>query len=153
MNEVRDKIYKELRQKFDSCDPFLAGGHRDIKVRRGSKQIPDWVNDYAFIRRVLLRAFPKLDTSIKQRKAAGKWIRVIQLYWRKQLTHGQIRFELGESVNGEFVPLRLTAVQAIIRNIRRAINGDATNGKKTKVKGSRGRPKGAKDSYKRKRLK
>jgi hypothetical protein len=120
----------ELRTKIDSEDTFFTG-HRIIKERRGNRPCPDWAVDSNKLRELLLRAFPKLHTNEKQRSSAGRWARVIQLYYRSQMTHGQICAELG---------LSLPTVASMVRSIDRAAAGKTADKAKGR-KGRRGRSK------------
>jgi hypothetical protein len=62
----------------------------------------------------LIRAFPKLATDEKQRKAAGRWARIAQMHFRGQMTRGQIAEEMG---------LPITSVKRAIECIRRTAKG------------------------------
>jgi hypothetical protein len=108
----------ELRTKIDSADIFFTG-HRIIKQRRGNRPVPSWATDNIQLRGLLLRAFPKLADNPKHRLAAGRWARVVQLYFRSQLTEGQVADELKMTVNG---------VKSIIRSILRTSRGRRANG-------------------------
>ena len=129
---------EELRTKVGSDETFFEG-HRIIKPRRGNqgnktgipRTCPDWAKDNLKIQKILLGSFPKLATHKKQRTSAGRWARIIQLYYRKQMTHGQICSELG---------LSLPAVFSVIRSIDRTVLGKSANG--TGARGRKiGRPK------------
>ncbi len=126
----------ELRTKIDGADVFFTG-HRIVKPRRGRdrsetfRTCPEWAMSDAKTRELLLSSFPKLATNKKQRASAGRWARIIQLYYRKQMTHGQICTELG---------LSLPTIFSVIRSINRVASGK-TSDKAVARKGSRGRPK------------
>lgn len=129
---------EELRTKIDGSDTFFEG-HRIIKQRRGNagnktgvpRTCPDWAKDNAKIRALLLRSFPKLLTDEKQRLKAGRWARVIQMYYRSQMTHGQICNELD---------LTLPTILSMIRNIDRVVKGKRADGRGN-LSGKVGRPK------------
>lgn len=108
----------ELRTKVDGDETFFTG-HRIIKERRGNRICPDWASDNSKIQKLLLNAFPQLTIDKKQRAAAGRWARVIQLYYRQQLTHGQICTEM---------KISLPAVFSLIRAIDRAVSGKTWHG-------------------------
>jgi len=114
---------EELRTKIDYNEPFFEG-HRIIKPYasgpRANRKCPAWANSNAKIRALLLRSFPKLATNKKQRQGAGRWARIIQMYYRSQMTHGQICTELRST---------LPTVASIIRAIDRAVKGKRANGR------------------------
>jgi hypothetical protein len=129
-------VFQQLRKKFDGADSFVAGGHA---VRGGGftrhaerlAHIPAWANDDVFVRKLLLKVFPKLATDQKQRDRAGTWFRVIVMYYRLGYTHLRISQETGWTH---------TKVESLIRNIKRASEDrQASSGKNRN--GKRGRPK------------
>jgi hypothetical protein len=120
VNNLR-RISKQLRGLLDGNDTFAQGGHQIIKIRRPRKQIPVWVYDFPKIQEMLLRSFPKMIKDADQRKRAGRWARVINLYFRQQWTRGQIADELGMTYNH---------VNALIAGIKYAAKGLTTEGKK-----------------------
>jgi hypothetical protein len=129
---------EELRTKVDGDDPFFEG-HGIVKPRRGNagdrtgipRTCPEWALDNTKIQKILLLSFPKLTTDGKQRASAGRWARVIQLYFKSQMTHGQIASEMGLSLNN---------VKMIVRAIKLASKGLSTATGKARV-GRIGRPK------------
>ena len=129
---------EELRTKIDGDDPYFTG-HGIIKPRRGNqgnktgipRTCPDWANNSVKIKELLLRSFPKLKADDRQRAAAGRWARVIQLYYRKQMTHGQVCTELS---------IPLVTLLSVVRSIDRAIQGKRTDGTGPRT-GKMGRPR------------
>jgi hypothetical protein len=129
---------EELRGKVGSNDPFFVG-HGIIKPQPGGtakktgvpRVCPEWAQDKSKLKALLLQSFPKLATDIKQRAAAGRWARIIQLYHRSQMTHGQVASEMG---------LSLPAIFSIIRSIDRAVRGKRADGSGRRF-GKLGRPK------------
>lgn len=88
-----------LRTRMDGSEAFMTA-HQIKKVRAFRKNgIPAWVLNDAEVRKVLLRSFPKLHTDIKQREAAGRWSRIIHLYYRMQMPNSQVAKEMGITVN------------------------------------------------------
>lgn len=87
-----------LRGKIDGSDQFMDG-HQITKVRKMDRKIPEWALNDKEVRRILLTVFPKMsqDTKIgkSQRKRAGKWMRLIHLYYRmrqpKQIVAKEMR--------------------------------------------------------------
>lgn len=131
MNNSKD-TFGELRGYLDGNDPFMTGGHQILKVRREDRKNPSWVKSNTKIREILLRSFPKMLTDPIQRDRAGRWVRIIQLYFRMRMTYGQVAAELK-------IPAR--RVEDLIRSIRRAGAGLKTNGKGPLSKRSAGRPR------------
>jgi hypothetical protein len=84
-----------------------------MKIRRPYKKA-GWAHDDKQIQQLLLRSFPRMHTNSKQRKRAGRWLRVINLYWRQQWSRGDIAAELG---------LKYNIIKNLIRAIRRAAAG------------------------------
>jgi hypothetical protein len=129
---------EELRTKVDGDDPFFEG-HGIVKPRRGNqgnktgvpRTCPEWALDNAKVQEILLRSFPKLMTDEKQRASAGRWARIIQLYFKSQMTHGQIASELGVNLN---------TILMVVRSIGRAAKGLSSKTGKARV-GVRGRRK------------
>lgn len=86
---------KQLRKSFDGGDNFIAGGHA---VRGGGStnhaqrvaNPPLWVNDALKVQALLTKVFPLMVKSKTQRERAGRWARVIQLYYRMGLTRGRV---------------------------------------------------------------
>ena len=85
-----------LKTIMDGDDAFIAG-HQIKKIRRQKRPTPEWARHQKQIRGILLRSFPKLNTSQKQRKRAGRWVRIIQLYYVQGFTYTQVAAELGET--------------------------------------------------------
>ncbi len=133
--------FGELRKKIDGNDPFMSSGHQIKKTVSRHRKIPDWVKSNAEVRKLLLRSFPKLATDTKQREKAARWTRVIHLYFKMSMTHGQIAEELGEQMDdGTVKPLSLSTVQSIIRSITRVSQGRRADGRGNLVP-QKGRPK------------
>lgn len=132
------KDFAQLRERLDSNDPFMSGGHQIMKTAGATqhnarlRRIPVWANNDEQIRQLLLQSFPKLATDPKQRHRAGRWLQVIHLYYRVGYTRGHIAVEL---------KITEDQVRDLIRNITRAANGKRADG--TGKRGIRpiGRPK------------
>ncbi len=97
MNNDRD-TFGELRGKFDGQDPFMTGGHQIIKTRRIQRTIPDWAKSNRKLREILLLSFPYLKTNDNHRKRAARWVQFIQLYYRMNMTEGQVAAHTGTTV-------------------------------------------------------
>jgi hypothetical protein len=111
-------ILSGLRNLVDANDGFIRG-HQVNKIRRRLRKVPDWIKSEQQIQIILQRAFPKLKTDLKQRKKAGRWARVIQLYFRSQKSYRETAEEMGEDRD---------TIHTLIRNIRRVASGKRANG-------------------------
>lgn len=109
--------FRELRAHLDGQDPFMTQGHQILKIRRTRKKTPSWVYNKTEIRKFLVRAFPKMGDP-DQRKRAGRWVRIAQLYFNQNWGRGQIAAELHLTYN---------QVNSIIRSLKRAAAGQSCN--------------------------
>lgn len=125
MIHLRDTL-GELRNLriYSSSDQFMRGGHRIINSNRAfagpHRKEELWTNDEIAVRELLLRVFPKLDTNEKDRLRAGRWARLIHLYFKSGLSQGDVANEMKMSK---------MAVNSMLRNIRRASKGGPCNKK------------------------
>jgi hypothetical protein len=124
--------YAELRGHVDGQDPFMTGGHQIIKMRRGNRVIPDWAKNNKKMQAMLNRSFLELRTNPKQRARAARWATVIQLYFRMQMTRGQVAAQMG---------LDQGVVKRLIDNIHLASKGLKSGGKGPYSNRPNGRPK------------
>jgi hypothetical protein len=108
-------IHLQLRRKLGS----ETGGFQTLTIKRPKKKVPEWVNSHVKIRELLLRTFPLMKTNLKQREKAGRWARIIYLYYRRQWTMGQIAAELG---------IDYEDVKGILRSVTRVAQGRRANG-------------------------
>jgi hypothetical protein len=131
-NNLR-QTQRELVKVIDGKEQFMRSGHQILVERKHKKVMPEWAKDDKEIQKILLRSFPKWRTDKKQAARAGRWARVIQLYFRIGHTHGQIAEEMS---------LTYKQVHDLVDRIRRAGQGFSANGTRRKL-GSRpvGRPK------------
>ena len=108
-----DLDFVKLRSKLDGSDGFMEG-HQITKVRAMTREIPEWSLSNAEVQRVLLTAFPNLKTRFRQGKRAGRWARIIYLYYRMNLPRQIVAKEMkmGEDT-----------LKTTIRNISRVANG------------------------------
>ena len=110
----------------------MSGGHQIMKTREGTHGVPEWASSDEKIREFLLRSFPSLRTNQTHRQRAGRWFRIIHLYFRLGWTHNQVAEELG---------LEPEHIHTLIRAIRRAGNGKHANGTGQVSTRPRGRPR------------
>jgi hypothetical protein len=86
-----------LRKVLDGSDKFMDG--YEIKtVRTIDRDIPDWALNLKEVKRVLLTVFPKISLRPGNKKRnfrAGRWARIIQLYYRMQLPQQIVMKEMG----------------------------------------------------------
>ena len=124
MNNLRDTS-RELRLSglFSGSDPFMKNGHQIINSNRAyagpRRKKAKWAYDDAAVQKLLLRAFPKLSMDKKHRERAGRWARLIQLYYRSGLSSGAVATEMKISREN---------VRGLLRSIRRAAAGMPCNG-------------------------
>lgn len=130
--------FGQLRKVFDGDDQFVSGGHQVVKSAGATRhatrvsKTPEWALSNEQVQALLLRSFPKLATDPKQRERAGRWMRIINLYYRAAWTQAQIAEEMGISLN---------LLKFLIVSIKRAANGEQANGKGKRGLRPRGRPR------------
>lgn len=113
----------------------MTGGHQILKTAGATKhadrmaKVPLWALDDKEVQRIILTAFPKLTTDQKHRDRAGRWTRIIHLYYRVGLTYLSLADELEEKPE---------AIKNAIRMIRNVAEHGTTKGTPRKP---RGRPK------------
>jgi|ERR1035437_2752825 hypothetical protein len=130
-------IYKQLRQKFDGADSFVAGGHA-VGGKPGTlhagrvANTPEWAYDDEQVRQLLLKVFPNWKTNPVQRARAARWAIIIQLYFRIGWTSTRVAMRLGVTIKH---------VQNVIYRIGRARKGVRTRDGVRKGLKPRGRPR------------
>lgn len=60
------------------------------------REVPDWARDNKSLQNLLFTAFPRLHTSPSQRRRAGRWAQVINLYFLKGWSVTEVADELNE---------------------------------------------------------
>ena len=111
--------YWELAGLMDGKEQFMRSGHQILVERKHKKKIPKWAQDDKQVQKIILRSFPKWRTDTRQSQRAGRWARIIQLYFRLGRTHGQIAEEMKISYD---------SVRSLIRAIKRVAKGKRTDG-------------------------
>lgn len=124
--------FSDSQARFEKILDYIPPPQEDEELRSRHNDIPDWATDDRKIRDFLLRSFPKLKTDLKQRIRAGRWLRVINLYFRMQWSHTQVAEEIG------MLP---KVVHGMIRGIRRSAQGRRVDGKGLSGLKPIGRPK------------
>lgn len=107
-----------LKILFDGNDPFLQS-HQIIRVKPRKRKVPEALKTDTSIQKIILRSFPKLEDDVEQRKRAGRWIRVIHLYFKWGYSYAETAEEMGEKPR---------TVEMLIRAIRRAAENKPCNG-------------------------
>jgi DNA-binding NarL/FixJ family response regulator len=110
---------QELTKLIDGKEQFMRSGHQILVERKHKREIPEWAWSDIKIRELLLQSFPKFRTDKRQAARAGRWARVIQLYFRMGKTHGQIAEEMSIDYN---------TVKMLIRAIKWSAKGKRTDG-------------------------
>lgn len=143
---TRRKDMQKLRRRMDGDDGFM-NAHQIKKIRTREREIPAWTLNDKEIRKVLLRAFPGLyrNYSSKPKRVgrsrqasrtlaqrAGRWTRIIHLYYRVQMSNSQVAKEMGETLN---------AIKMTLKSIRRVANGRRANNVAPLGLTPRGRPR------------
>ena len=133
--------YAKIRKYLDTDDPFVAGGHQIIKTAGATrhqervKNTPEWTQSNDEVRKLLLRAFPRLNEETPvgraQRIKAARWLRVVHLYYRMGWTTGKVAEEMGLSLN---------TIKNTYKSICRVYKGLTANNRK-RIKSGAGRPK------------
>lgn len=108
-----------------SVGPSFIKGHQIMKIRRRARRAPQWAYDDEKIKKLLVTSFPKLATDDVQRKRAGRWAQVIQLYFRMKRSQRETAEETGQSIRD---------IHDILVRIRRAASGKPVDGRKRKNK-------------------
>jgi hypothetical protein len=126
---------KQIRSVIDGSDSFLSG-YQIAAPRANARVTPLWVYDKAVIKRILLRSFPRFDTDVKQRDAAGRWARIIHLYFNLRYTYKEVAEELDE--NPSKIRHSIDGIQRASKGLKANRSG-ASSGRRS------GRPKGSKN--------
>ena len=127
---TRKRDMKRLRGKVDGDDSFMSA-HQIKKIRTRERVIPPWTLNDKEVQKILLRSFPSLHKNHSAALRAGRWTRIIHLYYRVQMSNSQVAKEMGMTLN---------AVKMVLKGIRRVARG--RNAKNTAMLGlrPRGRP-------------
>lgn len=131
LKTTRKKDWMKLRRKMDGDDSFM-NSHQIKKIRTMEREIPTWTLNDKEVRVVLLRAFPNLHKDRAAAKQAGRWTRLIHLYYRVQMSNSQVAKEMGEGLN---------RTKMTLKSIRRVARGRRADNTKIRSLNRPGRPK------------
>jgi hypothetical protein len=95
-------------------------GFQIHNIRREDRAVPEWAVTNEGIQKILLTAFPRLQTNPLQRKRAGRWAQVIQLHFRQGWTYSEVADELNEKPR---------SIEMVIRGIIRTSQGQRSDGR------------------------
>ncbi len=121
----------ELRAMYGGDSQFM-NAYQTKKIRTRAREIPAWTLDDKEVQKVLLRAFPKWHTNFRQSQQAGRWARIIHLYFRVQLSTTHVAFELR---------IKPKNVELMVAGIRRVARGRRADNKGPRGVRRPGRPK------------
>ena len=111
----RRKEFTKTLAQFELRDPKGC----QILDPNSEKNIPEWAILKEETQKILLRAFPKLHTDMKQRRAAGRWAQIINMYYLQCMTAEQVAQELNET---------RAVIKRLILSISRISKGLTVNG-------------------------
>ena len=121
----RRNTSRQLRdlELFSGNDQFMQNGHQIINSNRANagprRKNAAWAASDAEVQKLLQARFPKLKIDENQRKRAGRWVRVIHLYFRSEMSVGDVAKEIGMTRRN---------TDKLIRRIRMAQIGLRTDG-------------------------
>jgi hypothetical protein len=111
------KEFSKTLSDFDSRD--LKGFQVTDSGAGCDKQIPPWAYLKEEVQKILLTAFPKLQTNASHRKRAGRWAQVINMYYLQGMTAEEVAQELNET---------RIVIKRLIISISRISKGLTVNG-------------------------
>lgn len=111
------KEFSKTLADFDSRD--LKGFQITHSGSGCEKQIPPWAYLKEDLQKILLTAFPKLETNASHRRRAGRWAQVINMYYLQGMTAEEVAQQLNET---RFV------IKRLIVSISRISKGLTVNG-------------------------
>ena len=113
----RKKDLQRLRKRMDGNDGFMEG-HQIKTIRTRTREIPTWTLDDKEVQKVLLRSFPDWRKNHRHAERAGRWARIIQLYFRMQMPIHMVAKEMD---------ITLASARNLLQHIRRASRGQSSN--------------------------
>jgi hypothetical protein len=104
-----------LYSLFDGRYGFMKG-HQILTIRTPNRRLPDWAATKEGIQKILLTAFPNLETDDAQRWLAGRWARAIQIHFRANKSCKETAHEMRE---------KPATIRVLIRQIERVAKGSS----------------------------
>jgi hypothetical protein len=128
-------IYMQLRKKVDGSDGFMEA-HQIAAIRatpaKRDREANKWVFLDSEVQKAILRSFPDWRKNSRHRKAAGRWARLIQLYYRMEMPIQLVAKEMGLTKN---------AAKMLLKGIRRVSSGQRFDNRGPLGARPSGRPK------------
>ena len=115
---LRKESLASFRGLVDGNDSFILN-HGITSIRQNVKHVPEELKTKQGIQNLLLKAFPKLATDQKQRKQAGRWIRLIQLHYK---------YHYSERLTAEEMGLSHRTIYSIKSHIKRVLENRRLDG-------------------------
>lgn len=122
--DQRDDDNTTLRKLLGGDDQFMSG-YQIQKIRDKDRDIPDWVFNDRKIQTMIMTAFPKFQSNSKQKARAGKWVRIIHLYYRMNLPRQIVAKEMN---------LEMPKLNRDLQRINWLANGYEWNGSKAGIR-------------------
>src|SRR6266436_1511266 len=104
----RKSWHSDARRRANGSE---LNGHHAVQTREHERLIPAWALNDEQVRKVLCNLFPKHDKDAKQRESAGRWLRIVYLYFRANQWAKDVATAVGCSVR---------AVENVIYRARKA---------------------------------
>jgi hypothetical protein len=114
---ARKKDMQRLRKRMDGNDNFMEG-HQIKTIRTRTREIPPWTLNDAEVQKVVMRSFPDWRKNRRHTAGAGRWVRIIQLYYRMQMPIHMVAKEM---------EVTLGTAKNLLLHIRRVSQGRAAN--------------------------
>ena len=122
-----DDTFTSLRSLFDGNSGFMTG-HQILTLRKPNRGLPAWAATKEGVQRVLLTAFPNLETDEAQRRRAGQWARVIQIHFRANKSCRETAHEMGATP--ETIRVLVRQIQRFANDSSRGPIGPGNNGRR-----------------------
>ncbi|HTQ97233.1 MAG TPA: hypothetical protein VMH89_10530 [Candidatus Acidoferrum sp.] len=112
-----DELLRVASKEDLEDDRGFLYGFQIKRFRTGyRKNSPRWARAKIDIGKLLLRAFPKLATNASQRRRAGRWAQIINMWYLMGWSESEIAEELGMSV--ENVRFKLVCIDRVSKGFR-----------------------------------
>lgn len=108
----------QIRRVIEGNETF-AQGHQLVGARTYKRPVPAWALNDKTVRKMIVRAFPRMFEDAAAHASASRWASVIQLYFRLGYTRTQVAEEIGSSAQ---------KISGVIRSILRASKGLRADG-------------------------